>query len=110
MDTQKMPSPRELQLLALIVRERNGREIAKLFEQETGSRIPYGTVYTVLGDMVDAGWASSKDQSKGDRRGRLFQIRGPGVKALNRGRDYYLRLARFGTSDDLERGGRRSTR
>lgn len=97
MDRNKVPSPRELQLLALVVTERIGREVAKLYERETGERIPYGTVYTLLADMEEAGWVRSREDKRNGRRVRLFEIRGLGAKALNRGREYYRGLAEFGS-------------
>lgn len=96
MDPNKVPSPRELQLLALVVTKRIGREVAKLLEQETGKKAPYGTVYTVLGDMAEAGWVDAEDGERNGRRIRSFQISGLGAAALNRGREYYRGLAGFG--------------
>jgi DNA-binding PadR family transcriptional regulator len=91
-----------LQLLALIVTERNGREIAKLFQKETGQRLPYGTVYATLKLMEEAGWVSAKDELRDrDRRWvRLFRITGAGTKALNRGREFYRDLADFNPTEE----------
>ena len=96
MDPKKIPSARELQLLALVVKETIGREVAKVFEKETGKRIPYGTVYSLLDAMAEAGWVSSREEMRNGRRIRLFRIKGAGAKALNRGRDHYHGLANFG--------------
>jgi DNA-binding PadR family transcriptional regulator len=96
MDPDKIPSPRELQLLSLVVTERNGREVAKLFEEEMGERIPYGTVYTVFAQLERAGWVRIRDQRDGDRRVRLIQLTAPGKRALATGISYYRRLADFG--------------
>lgn len=96
MDPEKTPSPRELQLLALVVTETIGRDVAKAYEQETGKRIPYGTVYSLLDQMEEAGWVRSRDDMRNGRRVRHFKLKGPGVKALNRGREYYRGLAEFG--------------
>lgn len=95
MDTSKVPSPRELQLLALVVSERIGREIVKHYESKTGKRLPYGTAYTLLNSMAEAGWISSKDDIRNGRRVRRYQIQSGGSKALNRARDYYRGLADF---------------
>ena len=43
---RKVLSPVELQILALVVEERTGREVAALFEREAGRRIPFGSLYT----------------------------------------------------------------
>jgi DNA-binding PadR family transcriptional regulator len=97
MNPDKIPSPREHQLLALVVTERIGRDIAKLYEKETGERIPYGTVYTVLDGMEKSGWVSSREETRGGRRIRLYKIQGAGVAAFNRSQEYFRRLAAFGS-------------
>lgn len=96
MDASKTPAPRELQLLALVISERIGREVAKLLEAKTGDPAPYGTVYTLLGDMAEAGWVKARDGERGGRRVRYFKLTGAGVAALARGRQYYSKLAAFG--------------
>ena len=98
MDPKKqIPSPRELELLALVGTGRIGREVVKLYEKETGRQLPYGTAYTLLDDMAKAGWISSRDDVRSGRRVRIFRIKGAGSRALDRGREYYLSLAQFGT-------------
>ncbi|NOT29075.1 MAG: PadR family transcriptional regulator [Planctomycetes bacterium] len=96
MKMNKVPSPRELQLLNLVIKERTGREVAVAFEHETEQRLPYGTVYTLLDEMEHMGWVDSREDVRNGRRVRLYKIRSPGMRALNRGRDYYRALSGFG--------------
>ena len=45
----------EMQLLALVAdQERAGREVAKLYHQETGKSIAYGTLYTTGRNLTPA--------------------------------------------------------
>lgn len=75
----KMPSNTEQGLLeSLRVREISGRDLAKEYERVTGKPIPYGTLYTTLRRMCEAGWAEARDADEGDRRVRLFKITGNG--------------------------------
>jgi DNA-binding PadR family transcriptional regulator len=104
----KIPSPRELQLLSLVLVQRTGREIARLFQHETGAPIAYGTLYTTFRRMKESGWVSVREKEKGDGRERLFEITGAGANALEQGRAFYRRLADFSDSGSGAPGGVRA--
>ena len=89
-------SEREYQLLSLVLTERTGREVAKLFKAETGKTIPYGTLYSTFKRLKDAGLVSHADTHDEDGRLRYFKITGAGAKALNAAREHYLSLLDFG--------------
>jgi len=79
----KLPSPVEDDLLhALGAREVNGRDLAKRYESETGRSMSYGTLYTTMSRLKDAGWVSVREDEAGDRRVRLFKVTGVGQQAL----------------------------
>lgn len=69
-------------LNALGVREVSGRDLAKRFEAETGRTISYGTLYTTMRRLKDAGWVEARDDENGDRRIRLFKLSGSATKIL----------------------------
>src|SRR4051812_41456176 len=93
----------EFQLLALLTtREKSGREIALHFEKETGRVISYGTLYTTLRRLREAGCVDSKDSEDADGRVRSFVLTGNGRIALANTRKSYSELATFG----LSMGGR----
>ena len=91
-----IPTPLELQLLALVVTRRSGREVAARYKDETGESISYGTLYTTFRRLKEAGWVTVHDDEDDDGRLRFFQIDAPGTKALNAGRTFYRELAGFG--------------
>ena len=94
MDPAKIPSACELELLSLIAgRECIGRGIAKEYAVRTGRKIPYGTLYTTLHKMEEAGWLESRDDMEHGRRIRIFWVLDAGAAALQRGRDRFRRLA-----------------
>jgi DNA-binding PadR family transcriptional regulator len=94
----KLPSPVEMQLLALVAsQERSGREVAKLYEQETGKSMSYGTLYTTFRRLIDSGWVKARDDEDSDGRVRFFRIDVNGRKALAEGREYYAGIATFGS-------------
>lgn len=95
----RTPSPVETQLLALVDSERSGREVAKLYQQETGKEIPYGTLYTTFRRLKEAGWVTARDDEDEDGRVRYFRITGIGAAALSDARDYYRGLAGFALAD-----------
>jgi DNA-binding PadR family transcriptional regulator len=94
----KIPSGVELQLLALVVRERSGIEVADLYERETKTSISPGTLYTTFRRMREAGWVSAQDGVDEDGRIRYFKLTAIGATALEKGRSYYRDLSRFGKS------------
>jgi DNA-binding PadR family transcriptional regulator len=92
-----IPSPIGMQLLSLVEHEeRAGREVAKLYEQETGKPIAYGTLYTTFRRLRDAGWVKVRDDEDADGRVRYFQIDIDGRRALSNGRAFYAAIPRFG--------------
>src|SRR5882672_2194547 len=93
----KMPSPMEMQLLAIVAGdERSGREVAKLYEQETGKTISYGTLYTTFRRLAESGWVKVRDDQDDDGRVRFFKLDIEGRRALAAGREFYASLATFG--------------
>ena len=79
----KLPSPKEMRLLeALGAREISGRDLAKRYQEENGESISYGTLYTTMSRLKDAGWVEARDDEAADRRVRLFKISGVGANAL----------------------------
>lgn len=105
MRSKGLPTPRQLQLLALVVTERIGRDVTKLLEKEVGRRVAYTSVYTALGDLEERGWVKSRESERGGRRIRLFKITGPGERALNQARDFYSRLSKFTGNGEPSIGG-----
>lgn len=93
----KMPSPLEMQLLALVADdERSGRQVARLYKEETGETIGYGSLYTCFRRMVEAGWVTVRDDQDEDGRVRFFKIDIDGRRALTSGREFYAEVANFG--------------
>ena len=93
----KIASPTEMQLLALVTtEERSGREVAKLYEQEAGQPISYGTLYTTFRRMHEAKWVKVRDDHDEDGRVRFFKIDIDGRRALADGRRFYAGIANFG--------------
>ncbi|MCC7173410.1 MAG: PadR family transcriptional regulator [Planctomycetes bacterium] len=91
-----LPSPVELQLLALTITERSGREVAKLYEDETRRSMSWGTLYTTLRRMAESKWVTVRDGADEDGRIRYFKITGKGATALERAREHHRGLAGFG--------------
>jgi DNA-binding PadR family transcriptional regulator len=93
----KLPSPLEMQLLALIADdERSGREVAQMYKAETGEAIGYGSLYTCFRRMVEAGWVKVRDDLDEDGRVRYFKIDVNGRRALQNGRAFYAGISTFG--------------
>ncbi len=83
--------------MALAIKERSGRDIAKLYQEQTGETISYGTLYTTFRRLRDdTGWIRYRDQQSGDGRVRLIKVSGKGIQALNEARKAYRSLAAFG--------------
>src|SRR5262245_39141442 len=89
-------SEKEMQLLALVDTERSGREVAQLFEKETGRSISYGTLYTTFRRLKEEGLVKVRDSEDEDGRVRSFLITGAGQRALRNQREHYSALAAFG--------------
>ena len=52
--------------------------------------------------MKEGGWVTvTRDEEDEDGRIRFFKLKGPGVSALNRGREYYRNLSEFGEEASL---------
>src|SRR5205823_5109156 len=95
-----VPSPMEMQLLALVTdQERSGREVAKLYEEETGKAISYGTLYTTFRRLKERGWVKVRDDQDEDGRIRHFCLDMSGRRALACGREFYSGVARFGLAE-----------
>ena len=90
---------KELQLLALVATEElAGREVAQRFKKETGKEISYGTLYTTFRRLRDEKLVTVRDAEDEDGRIRFFKATASGLRALNRTREHYSLLARFGLS------------
>lgn len=95
MVTNGRPSPTELELLGLTIQERSGREIAKRFKEVMGREISYGTLYTTLRRMSDAGLVRAREDHDEDGRVRYYKITAVGARAWNAARDSFQRIARI---------------
>lgn len=97
LSNERIATPLESQLLALVVRKRSGREIAQRFMATQGRAIAFGTLYTTLRRLADEELVEIEtDPSEGgDKRVRYFEITGAGTAALNRAKEYYLALALY---------------
>jgi DNA-binding PadR family transcriptional regulator len=93
--SRTVPSPMQLKILSLVLGRRSGREVAELYRREWGEPISYGTLYTTLRRLSEAGWVNVEEALDADRRVRWYHISGRGVKAMNRGREHYRRIADF---------------
>ena len=89
-------SPVELQILALVVDERTGRDVAALFEREAGRRIPFGSLYTSFRRMRARGLVTSREDRDQDGRIKYFLATPRGLATLQRSRAFYGRLGYFG--------------
>ena len=96
----KLPSPTELQLLAILHEcgELSGREVAKTFKRETGRSISYGTLYTAFRRLRERQWVHVRDSEDEDGRIRYFKVDSRGAAALTAARSYYSKLSGFGLS------------
>ncbi len=91
----KVLSPTELQLLSLITSERAGREVARLYENETGQTISYGTLCTTFRRMRERGLVQTRRNRDEDGRTRLFCATTGGLRSIIESRSYYQELAAF---------------
>lgn len=85
----KVPSELDLELLSLVITERSGREVAKAYQEATGKRILYGTVYTRFAQMEKRGWVRINQATEGNLRVRRIKITGGGAAALNAANQHY---------------------
>ena len=92
---EKIASPVELQLLALVGAEVSGPEVAALYRRRTGRRISRGTLYTSLRRLRGRGWVGMRLDPDADRRTRLFRATPEGTGALAEAREHYRGLAGF---------------
>ncbi len=95
-----MLSPIELKVLALVSEERSGREVARLYGRQTGSRIPHGTLYSTLRRMRERGWVQMRRDRELDPRIRLFVATAAGTSELEQTRSQYASLSQFGQEDE----------
>ena len=92
-------SETEYRLLAIMGgNERSGREIAKLFRDETGKAISYGTLYTSFRRLAEKGFVRVRDDEDQDGRIRFFRITGAGFSTLIDARTHYSQLAALAAS------------
>ena len=79
----KLPSDTELDLLnALGRQEISGRDLARQYQKETGKNLSYGTLYSAMRRLKDAGWVEARDDEDEDGRVRFFKISPNGSRAL----------------------------
>ena len=102
---KKTLAPIELQILALVVQERTGREVAALFEREAGRRIPFGSLYTSFRRMGARGLVTSREEPDEDGRIKYFLATPQGLAALQRSRAFYGKLGYFGLLAESVVGG-----
>jgi DNA-binding PadR family transcriptional regulator len=96
--TPKLPSDREYELLVLLFAERTGRDLSRLYLKETGRRISYGTLYTTLGRLKDAGFVRvTREAEDADGRLRYFRITSQGATAAAAKREKYRDMASLGS-------------
>ena len=89
----KLPSRTELALLVVLESQGlNGRELAARYKDHTGETISYGTLYTTMGRLKDAGWVEQFDPKDQDGRLRHFQLTCIGMDTVNKTRTFYWRL------------------
>lgn len=97
----KPPSPRQIQLLAVVksrlfLAEGTGVAIGKALEESLGVSIPNGTLYSLLTGMErDECWLDSEIIRIEGRRRRAYRINDDGLQALEAGRAYHENLARI---------------
>jgi DNA-binding PadR family transcriptional regulator len=92
-----LPSIKEFELLALLCHgELSGRNLAKLYEKETKSKISYGTLYVTLGRMEEHKWISSREETDNVGKLTLYKITSGGRNAVNGFREHLRTLASFG--------------
>ena len=105
MGKKKLPTELEFQLMNLVIRERPGREVAKLYHKATGKRISPGSLYTTFRRLRDdTGWIRYRDEVDGDGRIRHIKLTAKGATALNRAREHFRDLADFGVPEVAGRG------
>jgi DNA-binding PadR family transcriptional regulator len=91
----KPPSDLELALLSLAVRESTGRELAQNFAKSHGRALSYGSLYTTLRRMVEAGWLNQREDDDEDGRLRWYSLTAQGRRAHQQGVDHRLRAVRL---------------
>jgi DNA-binding PadR family transcriptional regulator len=89
----KLPSATELGLMVALGSNRlNGRELAKAYEERLGRSISYGSLYTTMSRLCDAGWVEQADGEDTDGRLRYFELTGDGTRAVAEADSFYGRL------------------
>jgi len=80
----KLPSDTEMQLLEALGRQEiTGRELAEEYAKTTKKTISFGTLYSAMRRLKEAGWVESRDDEDEDGRIRFFKISAHGFKALH---------------------------
>jgi DNA-binding PadR family transcriptional regulator len=91
--SMKLPSATEMGLLVALGSQRlTGRQLAKSYAEETGATISYGSLYTTMSRLREAGWVDQADSEDEDGRLRYFRITGKGARAVDEARVFYCRL------------------
>jgi len=75
--------------------EMAGRDIGKAYEAEFGS-MSYGTLYTTLRRLKEAGFVDSRDDEDEDGRVRFFTLTGNGQRAVAKSRVFFRDLSLVG--------------
>ncbi len=88
MKKEKLPSQREAVILSILLNgEKYGRQIRDDYEQRTGKKIPFGSLYTTLSRMKEHGyvrsWIGESNSKRGGNRRKYFEMTGTGQRALN---------------------------
>jgi DNA-binding PadR family transcriptional regulator len=89
----KLPSNTELGLLTALGAQRlTGRQLAARYKEDVGKSISFGSLYTIMSRLREAGWVDQEDSEDEDGRLRYFKLTGKGEKAIAESRDFYGRL------------------
>lgn len=84
----------EFRIVALIVAERTGREVAAAWEKKTKRPIGAGTLYTTLRRLCERGLVDQKARDQ-NARARWYVATAAGKKALAHSRKHHRTLATF---------------
>jgi len=85
---EKLPSQREAVILSILINgEKYGREIRNEYEQHTGRKMPFGSLYTTLMRMERYGfiksWLGESTHERGGNRRKYFEMTGYGERSLH---------------------------
>lgn len=87
---QRRLTQNQLFVLSVLLKQRNGREVAEAIQKHMGVDMPFSTVYSALGTLEARGLLSASGPKKGqDGRLRNFRITKRGLAVLERDRLSY---------------------